>query len=324
MELRFKVFEHAAALIGRTPWEVARDDQLLFQAQAAAYRLYRQQPLIVAIDHYNLAPEAYGAVVARPDGHGLPAILQPVLPGDAALARLRPFDPRRAGRWPMIFDVAERLKREFPEAQVAVPVDGPFSIASALVGFDQLLCDVAENPDTVRDALLRLVEGQVALTAEARARGLGVAFAESAAGPPLLSPALFRRVELPALKTLLDRMSELLGERVACLMGGDTVKILDELLETRSPYLVCPYETDQARFVRRLADRPDILVRVNLHSGIVARGSWDDLRAEADRALAIAQTRPNTIIGAGVLPYETRPANVFRVQDYLASVSNPN
>jgi uroporphyrinogen-III decarboxylase len=202
---------------------------------------------------------------------------------------------------------------------VTVPVDGPFSIASALVGFDQLLCEVAENPDAVRDVLLRLVEGQVALTVEARARGLGVAFAESAAGPPLLSPALFRRVELPALKTLLDRMSELLGERVACLMGGDTVRILDELLETRSPYLVCPHETDQAAFVRRLADRPDILVRVNLHSGIVARGSWDELRAEADRALAIARTRPNTVIGAGVLPCETKPENIFRLRDYLAA-----
>jgi uroporphyrinogen-III decarboxylase len=224
----------------------------------------------------------------------------------------------------MIFDVAERLKREFPDAAVAVPVDGPFSIASALVGFDPLLCDVAENLDAVRDALLRLVEGQVALTAEARARGLGVAFAESAAGPPLLSPALFRRVELPALKALLDRMSELMGERVACLMGGDTVKILDALLETRSPYLVYPQETDQAAFVKKLRDRPDILVRVNLHSVIVARGTWDELRAEADRALAIARSRPNTVIGAGVLPYETRPENVFRLRDYLASVSGPN
>jgi uroporphyrinogen-III decarboxylase len=151
-----------------------------------------------------------------------------------------------------------------------------------------------------------------------------VAFAESAAGPPLLSPALFRRVELPALKALLDRMSELMGERVACLMGGDTVKILDALLETRSPYLVCPQETDQAAFVKKLRDRPDILVRVNPHSVIVARGTWDELRAEADRALAIARSRPNTVIGAGVLPYETRPENVFRLRDYLASVSGPN
>ena len=318
MELSFKIFEHAAALIDRAPWEVSRDAELLFQAQAAAYRLYRHQPLIAAIDHYNLAPEAYGAVVAQPDGHGVPAISEPLLASATELLRLRPLDARRDGRLPMILEVASRLAREFPEAEVAVPVDGPFSIASALVGFDRLLCDVVEDPDLVQSALMHLSEGQVKLTEQVRALGLEVAFAESAAGPPLLSPKLFREVELPVLKTLLTQMGRIMGHPIACLMGGDTVRILDELLETGSPSLVCPYETDQAAFVKKLWDRPDILVRVNLHSGLVARGTWDELLAEADRALAFARGRPNTVLGAGVLPYETAPENIFRLRDYIA------
>jgi len=317
MELAFKVFEHAAALIGRTPWEVSRDAGLLFQAHATAYRLYRHTPVIPAIDHYNLAPEAYGAAVTQPEGHGVPAITEPLLGSASDLLRLRPFNASQAGRFPMILEIASRLAREFPEAEVAVPVDGPFSIASALVGFDQLLCDVAEEPDLVRSALMHLIEGQVKLTEQARTMGLEVAFAESAAGPPLLSPALFRRVELPVLKTLLAEMGRMVGHPIACLMGGDTVRVIDELLETGSPYLVCPHETDQAAFVKKLCDHPEIRVRVNLHSGIVARGSWDELRAEADRVLTFARRRPNTVLGAGVLPYETAPENVFRLRDYL-------
>jgi hypothetical protein len=113
-------------------------------------------------------------------------------------------------------------------------------------------------------------------------------------------------------------MSEIMGHPIACLMGGDTVRILDALLETGTPALVCPHETDQAAFVNQLMDRPDILVRVNLHSGIVAHGSWDELRAEADRVLAFTRRRPNTVLGAGVLPYETVPENVFRLRDYIA------
>jgi len=351
MELGFKVFEHAAALIGRAPWEVSRDAELLFQAHAAAYRLYRHTPIIAAIDHHNLAPEAYGAVVARPDGSGVPAISEPLLPTTIDLLCLRPFGPSTSGqasmnsgsgacnlllqvrqkvaapdsradahrnRLPMVFAVASRLAREFPEAEVAVPVDGPFSIASALVGFDQLLCDVAEEPDLVQSALMHLMEDQVKLAEHARALGLEVAFAESAAGPPLLSPKLFREVELPVLKTLLAEMGQIMGHPIACLMGGDTVRILDALLETGTPSLVCPHETDQAAFVKKLQDRPDILVRVNLHSDTVARGGWDELRAEADRALAFARGRPNTVLGAGVLPYETTPENIFRLRDYVA------
>ncbi|MBM4028806.1 MAG: hypothetical protein FJ280_25940 [Planctomycetes bacterium] len=317
MELSFKVFEHAAALIGRTPWDVSRDADLLFQAQAAAFRLYRHQPLIAAIDHYNLVPEALGGIAAQPDGNGVPAITEPLLASATELLRPRPLDACRDGRLPMILEVASRLKREFPEAEVAVPVDGPFSIASALVGFDQLLCDVAEDPDAVRSALRHLIAGQVKLTEHAQALGLGVAFAESAAGPPLLSPASFRRVELPVLQELLGRMGEIMGHRIACLMGGDTVRILDALLETGSPHLVCPHETDQVAFVKKLWDRPEIRVRINLHPGIIARGSWEELRAEADRVLAFARGRPNTLLGAGVLPYETRAENIFRLRDYI-------
>lgn len=160
-------------------------------------------------------------------------------------------------------------------------------------------------------------------TERARALGLEVAFAESAAGPPLLSPAPFRRAELPVLKMLPERMGGIVGHPIACLMGGDTVRILDELLETGSPCLVCPRETDQAAFVERLRDRPDIRVRVNLHSAIVARGAWDELRAEADRVLAFARGRPNTVLGAGVLPQETRPDTVLRLREYVATGSRP-
>ena len=318
MELSFKIYEHAAALIGRTPWEISRDAELLFRAHAAAHRLYRHTPIIPAIDHYNLAPEAYGAVVTRVEGNGVPVITEPLLATTTDLLRLRPFNASQDGRIPMILEVASRLAREFPEAEVAVPVDGPFSIASALVGFDRLLCDVAEEPDLVQSALMHLAEGQLGLTEEARARDLEVAFAESAAGPPLLSPAQFRGVELPVLKTLLARMGRIMGHPIGCLMGGDTLRTLDELLETGSPYLVCPHETNQAAFVKKLWDRPDVCVRVNLHSSIVARGSWDVLRAEADRVLAFARGRPNTVLGAGVLPYETPPENIFRLRDYFA------
>ena len=49
----------------------------------------------------------------------------------------------------MALRAAARLAAEFPEAQVRVPVSGPFSIASSLVGFETLLCDVAADPDAV-------------------------------------------------------------------------------------------------------------------------------------------------------------------------------
>ncbi len=166
-------------------------------------------------------------------------------PSARRLVELAPFDPAREGRIAMVIDVAARLASRFPQADVRVPLSGPFSIASSLVGCEQLLCEVAEAPAAVAAGLMHLVRGQVGFCRAIRARGLDIAFFESSAAPPLLSPAMFRRVELPALKETLRQTAAVVGHPVPCVMGGDTEPILDQLLETGTGYVVCPAETDQ-------------------------------------------------------------------------------
>jgi len=317
MELSPSVYEHAAALIGRSPWDVSRDAELLFAAHAEAYRVYRHTPIMPGIDIYNLEAEAYGATVENPRGFGIPAINRPVLRSVAELRGLRPLDPRRDGRIPMQIEVAARLARAFPETQVRVPVSGPFSIASNLVGFESLLMDVATCPDDVAAALLHLVAGQVAFAEEIQRQGVDVAFFESAACPPLLSPAMFRRVELPALKAILTGMAEVLGHPVPCIIGGDTTPILDAMLETGTGYVVAPCETDQEAFLRKIWDRTEIRVRVNGSAEIISRGPWERIRADADRILRLVRGRPNVCLGTGALPYETPPQNVLRLREYV-------
>ncbi len=323
MELSPSVYEHAAALIGRTPWEVSRDEQLIFEAHAAAYRLYRQRPIMPGIDIYNLEAEAYGARVEPPTGVGIPAIKKPLFDSIAGLFHLRPLDPASDGRLPMALRVARRLQDAFPEALVRAPVSGPFSIACNLVGFENILLDVASRPDEVAQALLHLAPGQIALAKAVRQLGLDVAFFESAACPPMLSPANFRRVELPALKAILQGMAEVLGHPVPCIIGGDTTPILDAILETGTSYVVAPYETDQAAFMRKIWDRTDVHVRINTDAFIIAHGTWPQIQAEADRILRLVQGRPNVSMGTGALPYETPPENVLRLRDYLAQQSDP-
>jgi len=317
MELSPSVYEHAAALIGRTPWEASRDADLLFAGHAEAYRVYRHTPIMPGIDIYNLEAEAYGAKVENPGGTGIPAIARPACRSAAELLDLKPLNPRTDGRIPMVIRVAARLAKEFPETQVRVPVSGPFSIASNLVGFESLLCDVAAQPDVVAAALMHLVRGQLAFTEEIREQGVDIAFFESAACPPLLSPGNFRRLELPALKALLGGMAEILGHPVPCIIGGDTAPILEAMLETGTSYVVAPYETNQEVFVRKIWDRTDVRIRVNTGSEIISRGPWEAIRADADRILRLVAGRPNVCMGTGAVPYETPPENVLRLMEYV-------
>ena len=321
MDFAPSVYEHAALLIGRTPWEVSRDAELLYQAHAEAYRRYRHCPVVVGIDIYNLEVEAYGAVIEEPRGVGIPAVGSPVVDSAAGLADLEPFDPYSAGRIPMVIEVAARLAREFPEADIRVPLSGPFSIATNLAGFETMLCDVINEPEAAAAGLMHLVDAQTAFCRAIHREGLDIAFFESAAAPPLLSPEMFRRVELPALCAIMDQTAEVVGHPVPCVIGGDTTGIVDALLETGTGYVICPIETDQEAFMRKVWDRTEVRVRVNTSAEVMVRGTWEQIRAEIERIVLLTAGRSNVCLGTGALPYETPPENVLRVKQYCEGLA---
>ena len=315
MDFSPSVYEHAAFLIGRTPWEVCRDAELLFEAHAEAFRCYGHAPIVVGIDIYNLEAEAYGGSIDQPHGVGIPAIGRPICSSVYELAGLRPFDPARAGRIPMVIEVAQRLARQFPGADIRVPLSGPFSIAANLVGFERLLCDAVGEPAAAAAALEHLVEGQVSFCEAIFRRGLEIAFFESAAAPPLLSPKLFRAVELPALRGIITRTSQIVGRPVPCVIGGDTTPILEAMLETGTGAVICPIETDQEAFMKKIRDRTEIRVRINTSSEIMVFGTRAELRGEFDRIERLAAGRANVCMGTGALPYETPPENVLWLRE---------
>jgi uroporphyrinogen decarboxylase len=312
------VYEHAAFLLKMTPWKVSRNAELLYRAHRTAHQMYQHSPIVVGIDIYNIEAEAYGCVVTQPSGNGIPAITKRLFAAIEETRNLKPFNPKVDGRIPLIIEAGKKLAEEFPGVKISVPVSGPFSIAVSLRGLTGLLEDVALFPEQVAAFLNKLVEGQVLLSQAAVAAGLDVAFFESAAAPPLLSPKQFREVELPALKEAMTLVGEVAGHAVPCIIGGDTEPILNEILDTGTSYVICPAETDQAAFMAKISRQSKVQVRINLNPRTVAYGSRVDILAEVDRILALANGRPNVLLGTGAVPYETPPENILLIRDYVS------
>ena len=151
---------------------------------------------------------------------------------------VKAFDPARDGRVAVLLEVGRRLKQEFPEADVSIPVAGPFSIAFNLRGISGLCEDTITRAGDTAKMLMRLAENQAVLCRAIAKAGLNVAFFESAAAPPILSPRQFQEVELPALKRVLALAAGCIGHPVPCIMGGNTFPILDAILSTGTNYLV--------------------------------------------------------------------------------------
>jgi len=319
MQFAPSVYEHAARVINKSPWEVSRSEELLVQGNVEAYRLYHHDPIVVGIDIYNLEAEAYGATVDNPAANGIPAITKHLCSSVKDILELKHFNPQTDGRIPITLRAGKRIAKECPETSVKIPVGGPFSIATNLVGFDNLLCEVLIDPDTVSKALHHIVAGQVNLCQEIVDNGLDIAFFESAAAPPLMSPENFEKIELPALNSIIQQATVVVGHPVPCVIGGDTVWILDAMLSTGTGYLCCPAETDQKAFMQNMNAHPEVMVRVNMDPRPVTSGNWDEICKEVDRVFEVIGERENACLGTGCLPYETDPQAVVKVAEYIKS-----
>lgn len=313
------VYEHAARVIDRSPWDVSRDGELLAKGHIEAFRLYNHNPVVVGIDIYNLEAEAYGAPVNQPDANGIPAITKHPYGTVEELLNLKPLDPQKDGRIPMAIKAARRVADECSQADVRIPLSGPFSIASNLVGFESLLCEILTNPDLVGRALRHLVAGQVAFCEEIVHQGLDIAFFESAATPPLLAPHQFRDVEMGALVKIMEETSAVVGHPVPCIMGGDTLPILDYMLDTGTGYVCCPAKTNQQKFMEKMQNHPDVMVRINMDPGGMSSKNFDVVQKEVDRVLALAENREKVCIGTGCLPFEADPDVVLKTREYVLS-----
>ena len=322
MDFTPAIYEHAARIIGRSPWDVSRNQQLLVEAHLKAFETYHHTPVIVGIDVYNLEAEAYGATVEQPAGNDIPAIVGAALNSVNEVIRLPLFNPEQDGRIPMMINAVKAVQGELSGVDVRFPISGPFSILSNLVGFDTLLMDAFTQPEMVRQALEHIVDGQITLCQACARRGLAITMFESSATPPLISPDTFRQVELPPLQRLVRAAAEITNATVSCIIGGDTAPIIDDLMQTDARYVICPYETDQSLFMERMRAWPEVMVRINMDARVFTRMNETDLRAEADRVISLARARERVCIGTGVLPYEALPETVFFMRDYLHRISD--
>lgn len=68
------IYDHAAALIGRTPSELAQNEDLLVECQLAAYERYGHDLVTVGLDIYNVEAEALGGRVHFYDDNTTPTV----------------------------------------------------------------------------------------------------------------------------------------------------------------------------------------------------------------------------------------------------------
>lgn len=312
------IYEHKAWFIGATPTAISRDPALLTRALLAEFETIGPDALTVGVDIYNVEAEAIGCRVTFYEGNdpGVPGIK----PGDHAirlgddLSSAPVPDPRRAGRMPVNVAAARAVRRELgEEIWVRGAVSGPFSLACALVGAEDLFMACYDDVAWVRSLLdytTRVVKAYAAAYLDA---GVGLAIFDSQASPELLSPAMFTALVEPAARGLVTWAQSQGVRDVPLIIGGNTTAIADALVRTGANNLLCDFPAD-FEIWSRAARASGRALRRNVSPRLIAAATPDQIHEVARDEVRRGRDLPGFILGTGVIPYGTATENVLAVR----------
>ena len=317
------VYEHKAQLIGKSPSEICRNEDLLVEGLLKELETYDPDMLVVGIDVYNVEAEALGCEVRYfEEGRDVPAVVSPLIKGPEDMKKMGLPDPETDGRMPLFLAAASRLGREVGEELIVRgALSGPFSLASSLLGTAELLMATVDDPAFVRDLLELSGRVTAAFGTAFLRRGVEVIVFDSKASPGAASPRIFKEFVLPVYRDVV--VPELRGagaRHLPLIIGGDTTPILDDLCETGATQILCDAGSDLERFKKTCRDKK-IAFRANVDARLVHTGSPERIREEARRILGEADGQPGFLFGCGVVAYDCDPSHVLAIRDALVSHS---
>jgi MtaA/CmuA family methyltransferase len=318
-------FMPAAAALGMTMREYCTDGDAMAEAHVVAWERHGHD----LIDLENGVAALASAVGCRVEFEGdtsPPWVTGPAIDRIEDVDQLRPIDPNADGMLPELLkatrSITERLGgRAFLLAEAD---QGPFSLATQIVGIEELLIAVME-PDK-EPYLTRLLEyttqqviayGRALIRAGAHMTGMG----ESIAGPDVCSPDVYRRWALPYERQVVDELAAD-GVRMALHICGDATRIVDDMVATHSPLLEMDYKVDLAAVKDGVRGKTAVMGTVD-PSAVLTLGTADEVREAVREDIRVLGDGGGFILSPGcALPYEAPDENIAALVETAKAVGS--
>ena len=306
-------FMPAAAMAGMSLREYCTDGQAMAGAHIAAWERYGHDMIDLENGVAALA-SAVGCRVEFEEDTSPPWVTGPALRRLEDVDQLRPIDPTSDGMLPEIVKATRLICDTVGDgAFVLAEADqGPFSLATQIVGIEELL--VALMEPSKEELVRRLLEyttqqvityGRALIDAGAHMTGMG----DSIAGPDVCSPDLYRRFALPYERQVVETLAAE-GTRIGLHICGDATRIIGDMVATGSPLLAVDYKVDLGAAKEATRGRTTLIGTVD-PSGVMTLGTANDVRAAARRDLQYLSDGGGFILSPGcALPYTTPDENI--------------
>lgn len=199
---------------------------------------------------------------------------------------------------------------------------GPFSLASQLLGMGELLMDLADGD--YEEEIHHLLEistqaGIICCTAMMEAGAHCTSIGDSTAGPDVISPDMYRRYGVPYEKKLIREVHKN-GGLIALHICGNATAIIDDMMKTEADILELDQKTDLTKVWHKLKGHTAILGQISPVT--LMNGTAEQVRKETEAMLQKVGGRQTSgvILGpgcalGGTTPYENIHAMLRLVQE---------
>ncbi len=239
--------------------EILRDGALMAEAQLNMWRRF-QHDVIMLENGVCAAAEALGCAI-RYTHDGPPHVEEPLIKKRDDLEKLRLPDPERTFPLNQLLKTTRIVRRETGgKAFINGRSDqGPVALASALAGPERFLT-MLMDPELENwcQSLLAFCSRVNVAIGEAQLRAGADSSTIGLAGASLISPALFKKFELPGARAYCAALQRVGGFAFVHACGHETI-MLENLLATGADCLELDPETDAETCKRLVQGRASVL-----------------------------------------------------------------
>ncbi|MDR1396513.1 MAG: uroporphyrinogen decarboxylase family protein [Desulfarculales bacterium] len=305
----------AARVIGVKVSELRISGATLARATIATYRRFGFDAVRVFTDLY-VQPEAMGSKVRVPldeTAH----LDSPAISHESDINRLTPHDPYKDGPLPALLEATRRtLEAIGQEVPVSCGVEGPFTLASLLVGADNLSRWMLKKPESAHRVIAIACEASLRLADAVIDIGAVPSLTCAMSSSTVISPRLFKDFSQPYLTKLTEHIKARGIASVTLHICGKTAPIWTGMADTGAACLSIDNMAHLDEAKKIVGGRVCLMGNIP-PAEVLLQGTCADVRAAARKCIREAWDNPRGFILASgcSLATETPFANIDAMLD---------
>jgi uroporphyrinogen decarboxylase len=302
-----------AGLAGCSLRQYTTNAKTMAESVIRYYERFKPDAIWLSADTW-VSAQAMGATVGATDDHQpFGGTGEPLVQTAADIERIPAPDVTTQGRYPLMLEALSRVVDKLGQEVFIVACfdQYPFSLAAALMGINQIMLKVFDDPPFA-EALMRRCSEYAAAYASALATAGADLLSGGDSPAGLLGPELYRNLALPAEKRLIERIKSATPKPVSLHICGNATPILPMMKTSGADVLELDHAVDITAACRIAG--PDLALWGNLDPvRVLAQGTPQQVAGEARRVLAAVKAcgRPRFVLSSGcTLAMETPHENL--------------